>query len=425
MWLLGPAGAGKSAIGQTLAELCQSLNILLATFFFFRTDPNRNHSRSLFPTIAYQVAINFPDARDYVARAPETDPMIFTRSIEEQLSSLIIKPLQELYHSRRPTGSLDPYVIIIDGLDECGDPGMQVSLLQVISKALSKSQLPLKFLITSRPEVHLVSGFNSRIMNPILARFALDDNFLPKDDIRRFLQDKFEEIKQKHPLASLINPSWPSADKIEHLVHKSSGQFIFASTVIKYISFTRRLPTASLEVILGLRPSNMDTPFAELDALYINLFSSVTDIKKTLTILGFLIFSDQTYVPPQLLSRTDILDDFLMLNEGDSHIFSGDLASVLVLRPMINGHKIIDLLHASLSDFLLDRSRSNQFALDPAEVHAQLSCMGFRALRRFLNLKGKSSKHRLVSFMIPPKLQPTTGPSLPPSPMRMNTHAGV
>jgi len=181
MWLLGPAGAGKSAIAQTLAELCHSLNILLATFFFFRTDPNRNHSRSLFPTIAYQVAINFPDAKDYVARVPEDDPMIFTRSIEEQLSSLIIKPLQELYRSGRATGSLDPYLIIIDGLDECGDPGTQVSLLQVISKALSVSQLPLKILIASRPEVHLMSECNSIIMNPILARLALDDNFLPED----------------------------------------------------------------------------------------------------------------------------------------------------------------------------------------------------------------------------------------------------
>jgi len=388
MWLLGPAGAGKSAIAQTLAELCQSLNILLATFFFFRTDPNRNHSRSLFPTIAYQIATNFPDARDYVARVPEGDPMIFTRSIEEQFSSLIIKPLQELHHSGRPTGSLDPYLIIIDGLDECGDPTMQVSLLQIISKALSVCQLPLKLLIASRPEVYLTSGFNSRIMNPILARLALDDHFLPKDDIRRFLKSKFEEIKQTHPLAPLINPSWPSADNLERLVHKSSGQFIFASTVIKYVSFARRLPTASLEVILGLRPSNMDTPFAELDALYINILSSVTDIEKTLTILGFLIFVNRKHRLFWSIT-TDLLDDFLMLNEGDSYIFTGDLASVLVLRLMGNGHKSLDLLHASLSDFLLDRSRSNQFALDPAEVYAQLSCMCFGALQRSLNQKGK------------------------------------
>ena len=127
MWLLGPAGAGKSAIAQTLAELLKSLGILLASFFFFRSDPTRNHSKSLFATIAYQVAINLPDARDLVVAVPEHDPMVFTRSIEEQLSSLVIKPLQMLYHLGRPSTPSDPYLIIIDGLDECRDPAMQIT----------------------------------------------------------------------------------------------------------------------------------------------------------------------------------------------------------------------------------------------------------------------------------------------------------
>jgi len=72
-------------------------------------------------------------------------------------------------------------------------------------------------------------------------------------------------------------------------VHKSSGHFIFASTIVKYVASTHRLPTASLDVILGLRPSNVDAPFAELDELYINILSSVSDKERTLAILGFLM----------------------------------------------------------------------------------------------------------------------------------------
>ena len=363
MWLLGPAGAGKSAIAQSLAEKCNSLKILLASFFFFRTDPARNHSRSLFATIAYQLAINIPDARDFVVKVPEDDPMVFTRSVEEQLSSLIINPLQALYRSGRgrPSSRSDPYLIIIDGLDECGDAAMQISILQVIAKAFSAFELPLKFLIASRPEMHLTSTFNSRWINPILARLALDDNFLPEDDIRHFLQDSFDEIRETHPLASLIRgPIWPSADTIERLVQKSSGQFIFASTVIKFITSTRRLPTASLDIILGLSPAKVDAPFAELDALYMNILASVSDKERTMSILGFLILSDALQAK---LTTTIFIEDFLMLSRGDSHIFAGELASVLTLGPAKSGvHKTITLLHASLSDFLLDRSRSNQFA---------------------------------------------------------------
>ena len=41
MWLYGPAGAGKSAIAQTIAELCHARHLLLASFFFSRTDPKK------------------------------------------------------------------------------------------------------------------------------------------------------------------------------------------------------------------------------------------------------------------------------------------------------------------------------------------------------------------------------------------------
>ncbi|KAF5325297.1 hypothetical protein D9619_009547 [Psilocybe cf. subviscida] len=47
MWLSGAAGAGKSAISQTLAEHFHSKGILIASFFFGRSDSTRNHARSL------------------------------------------------------------------------------------------------------------------------------------------------------------------------------------------------------------------------------------------------------------------------------------------------------------------------------------------------------------------------------------------
>ena len=82
-------------------------------------------------------------------------------------------------------------------------------------------RITLEVFIASRPEMHLTSAFNSRWINPILARLALDDKILPEDDIRRFLQDSFDEIRETHPFASLIRgPTWPCADTIERLVEK-------------------------------------------------------------------------------------------------------------------------------------------------------------------------------------------------------------
>ena len=54
LWLHGPAGAGKSAIAQTVAEICAERGQLAASFFFSRSSPDRNALKHLFPTIAVQ-----------------------------------------------------------------------------------------------------------------------------------------------------------------------------------------------------------------------------------------------------------------------------------------------------------------------------------------------------------------------------------
>src|SRR4051794_40019551 len=55
MWLYGAAGAGKSAIAQSTAELCYKQKSLLASFFFSHSAVNRNTSDRLIATLAYQV----------------------------------------------------------------------------------------------------------------------------------------------------------------------------------------------------------------------------------------------------------------------------------------------------------------------------------------------------------------------------------
>ena len=72
MWVYGPAArAGKSAIAQTIAEICDKEMILLATFFFSRNDPSRSNIKPLIATIAYQITLNFPEVRDAILGAVE------------------------------------------------------------------------------------------------------------------------------------------------------------------------------------------------------------------------------------------------------------------------------------------------------------------------------------------------------------------
>ncbi|KJA14535.1 hypothetical protein HYPSUDRAFT_100180, partial [Hypholoma sublateritium FD-334 SS-4] len=76
-WLNGAAGGGKSAICQSVAELCIARGILVASFFFFRTDPTRNTILHLVATLAYQLVLLVPDIKDLIVGAIESNPLIF------------------------------------------------------------------------------------------------------------------------------------------------------------------------------------------------------------------------------------------------------------------------------------------------------------------------------------------------------------
>ncbi|KDR67176.1 hypothetical protein GALMADRAFT_1130406 [Galerina marginata CBS 339.88] len=370
MWLNGPAGCGKSAIARSIAELCYEEGILVASYFFSRSDPMRNHARSFIATIAYQMSIRFPDIRDHLIQAINLDPFIFTRSLDAQILALIIEPLQERIEAGFFDAMTAPRIVIIDGLDECDDRENQVKILSTISRALQQHHLPLIFLIASRPEHDIRHSFDVGHLKEITTRIALNDDYLPSNDIRVFLQDKFTEIKDTHPFKGHIPPTWPSPEVLESLVNKSSGQFIYASTVVKFISSSRHRPPQRLDIILGLCPAQHEMPFAELDALYGHILSSVEDQESVLRILAL------RFLPLFSCSVRDI-EGILLLNTGDISLLLCDLAALISVEDQSRSEcthwQELNAFHASLGDFLLDYSRSQEFCISNPLLCAELA----------------------------------------------------
>jgi hypothetical protein len=285
MWLYGAAGAGKTAIAQTIAELCEEHKLLLASFFFFRADSLRSNSKQLVATIAYQVAVVIPGVRPLMEAAIDNDPHLLSRSLITQFTALIVDPLEHLFETSVGEHTDLPNLIIIDGLDECMD-GTQVQILDMIFAIGKRSKFPFSFLVASRPELEISAAMGDGRIREGLTRLPLDADITSRDDIRRFLQDKFDEIRLTHPIRSDLPSSWPSSEDIDTLVYKSSGQFIYASTVVKFVSSRRHRPDHRLEIILDLRPKGKDLPFAELDALYRYVLSSVEDTTTTVHIIA-------------------------------------------------------------------------------------------------------------------------------------------
>lgn len=94
LFLHGPAGAGKSAIAQTVAKTCADGNILEGSYFFSRESPSRNTITSLIPTIAYHIASSTPRIRKKMDDRLISNPFLLHKSPDVQLQKLIL----ELHH---------------------------------------------------------------------------------------------------------------------------------------------------------------------------------------------------------------------------------------------------------------------------------------------------------------------------------------
>ncbi|KAF9473168.1 hypothetical protein BDN70DRAFT_406622 [Pholiota conissans] len=249
LWLNGAAGAGKSAIMQSILELLllQYTFVAVASFFFSRGDSTRNTIAPLVSTLAYQLIQQIPETSDFILSTIAHNLLIFEQSLEFQLQQLIIQPLINLpFHMCRL------FVIFIDGLDECLNRDHQVNLIKVAGNIYIGKDIPLAFVIASRRESQIQYEFNQETVFHILETIPLDDSEA-SDDIRRYSNAKFADIKKTHPFRHLLPPDWPSISTVTEIVEKSSNQFIYASTVIKYISSPRAHPAQRLKVILDLR----------------------------------------------------------------------------------------------------------------------------------------------------------------------------
>ncbi|KAF8809740.1 hypothetical protein BYT27DRAFT_7337130 [Phlegmacium glaucopus] len=378
LWLYGSAGTGKSALAQTIAEMCADpeLGLLVASFFFASTISSQNNEKHLISSIAYQLALSIPATRTYIESAVQKDPEIINKSLEAQIETLIIQPLENACATvRRSVSRQWPRLIIIDGLDECRGLSIQCSIIRLLSKALHDIQFPLILLIASRPEPHIRSAFS--LLDHCLG-IHLDDSHESDTDIKAFLLSRFEEIKEKHPLANFIPSSWPSAEIIDRLVQKSSGQFIYASTVIKYLESPNHHPTRRLDHIM--RSVDGDIPYKELDALYSQIFSRVEDLATTLKIFGFLFFRYSDAIAEPV--TPDFLAQLIGLQEEDVHRCLSELRSILQVPPPGSSglDSEIKMFHASLQDYLVDKLRSGQYYLDERAFHTDIAGQGARQI---------------------------------------------
>jgi len=251
--------------------------------------------------------------------------------------------------------------------------------LHAISGAAGQDSTPLKFLITSRPEVPIARVFNTVPVIDVSARHSLGDEPESMEDVGYFLSAKFDEIRRTHPLRRHIPYEWPPSWVMPDLMKKSSGQFIYPATIIRYISSPRHNPTLRLDVVLRLRPLSGESPFAQLDALYKYILLSCENVELALRIIGMCLLGTQgMHVPwsvaaypfPSETTSPTNMERILSLNPGDVQCCLEDLGSLIEYKGDYIGLRV---LHASLFDFLSDPIRFSGLPFSLAAIHTDLA----------------------------------------------------
>ena len=325
LWLSGSPGAGKSAIAQTIAERCKQ-NIaecceqkvrLAAALFFFRSSSERSTSVRLVATLAYEITLFVPGAKEFITKAIMDDPAIFKKDINSQLLHLTIRPLAL---AAREWNSMQQLLIIIDGLDECTDEIEQSDILSAISNALATSDLPIRFFITSRPESHIRTRFERTDLQSATVHFVLDIDETATQDIATYLTTGVSRIRQEH---CIRETTWSPEDAVQSLAERASGQFVYASTIIKFLDERHSQPQERLVVVMGTLLRGTFWPFAEIDFLYTQILDAVpvSEVETILLCLGAIIFL-AALTPTKTLRVWCILTSCSSSNLGELGTFS-------------------------------------------------------------------------------------------------------
>ncbi|KAJ2920884.1 hypothetical protein H1R20_g16211, partial [Candolleomyces eurysporus] len=281
--MTGAAGAGKSALQQTIAERCSDSNILGSAFFFSAGDPTRNDLTHIVPTIACQLGLRHSALRDTIAKTIEQDPLIFKKKIKIQMDTLVVIPFKQLCASGELDRDTFPHVILIDGLDECSGEEKQAELLSTIKHCLLDNDLPFRIFIASRPEWAVRSALDSEpegYLYQLAYHIKLSDKYDATGDIRRYLQRRLRDLGSRSRDRRAQSRLWPTEEDIEKLVAAASGQFVYAATVVKYMSERRSSPVERLRTIVNWTPDGdqQARPFEALDILYRNILSTAKEL---------------------------------------------------------------------------------------------------------------------------------------------------
>jgi WD40 repeat protein len=371
-WLNGLAGTGKSTIARTICDHFATKNLLGASFFMSRQVAEWRSPSNVVRTIAYQLARQQSAfAAAISARLRDSPDIASSEGLQRLTTELLFQPASVL---AADAGLL----VVIDALDECledssGRPGGE--LLPLLLRGLLTLSGRIKLLLTSRAEPKIVRMLE--LASPgsqynVVRLHDLDASVV-RSDIRTYLLRSFADIASSSSDPGLLD--WPSQEDIDTVVNLTDVLFVFAVTVVRFVSTPKHSPRARLDILLARRDSKSALPYHFLDQLYLQVLqSSVFSERQGDTeelcerlrdTVGVIIAAQQPLpvaVHTILLLPSDFADVQCTVNS----------LSALILN---ESSEPVRIFHPSFPDFITDSRRcdDSRFLVFPEEHHLRLA----------------------------------------------------
>ncbi|RXW19804.1 hypothetical protein EST38_g6043, partial [Candolleomyces aberdarensis] len=414
-WVTGPAGTGKTAVMGSLAYTCEKKGMLAASFFFASWSNSilRRLKTAFIPTLAHQLAQHSPAFRSALESVIDKNPIVFKKTLDTQMKMLILEPLRSI--KAQSDRSQWPRAIVIDGVHECEAEQYhtpkapvrertkeddQEEILHALHEAAMDPAFPFRIVVASRPERVFREFFDpqrfetsgidapdevARLLGSFAPSIDLHEHYNANDDITLYLRAKFNEIRRRHNLRL----PWPLPSVMRLLVDQASDQFIYATTVLRFLTDSRLGdPQTLLEVVLAVRVTNLvqgsGNPFLHLDALYIHILESSPNpplaaqwiwivyncIQRPLELAGPYSISSHAFNQERQRPAAIHINQWLRLLDGGAEHLFGTLHSLLKVPSPKDIDEPYSLYHKSLLDFLRDPQRCGHLYVEEDERRA-------------------------------------------------------
>jgi hypothetical protein len=378
-WLSGMAGTGKSTIAYTIAERFDDderfPKILGATFFCSRQIEDTRKRINVIPTISYQLACRI---RSYTQALLKVDVVECSTTLKNQIRKLLADPWSHSGEERDKM--LPPYLIIIDALDEIEEGDGSAFLKDLLTTLNDGNLHRIKFLITSRPDPQLVKSWETS--QGVIFHLEDVDMREVEGDIRKFLRTELPDLPER---------------RIENIVERANGLFIFAATVVRYIKPTTDTTPFEEERALGdlfQQPGGGDGSVLSMNMMMDDLYQQVLasalrhsrNLQYRLEILHIILCAQEP------LSVSNIVELCKCDKDTIQAVISSLHATLYISRK--DGH--IYWYHATFQDFFFDDKRSSNLTdhlsrkpfnvfCNQSRIHAILAEHCFEAMKSLLH----------------------------------------